>query len=98
MCQRKADVPSAVVPSGLVVMAETTTPTDAICYTAPEDDLPSDIRGDCVLIRERTKLDRNALTAISEVIKLTDEEREEIYEFHRKRRRGERIQGQRHAA
>ena len=97
MCKRRAEEPSAVVPSGLVAMAETAIPTDAICYAREAAGAlppPDDIRDDREYIRARIDLSEESLVSISRAINLTDDEREELYGFHRMRRRGERIQGQ----
>jgi 6-phosphofructokinase len=81
-------------PSGFVVMAETAIPTDAICYVDDEDQIPMDLREDWSYIRQRIELENQYLHDMSKKINLGKEEKEAIYDFHRMRRDGRRIQGQ----
>lgn len=94
MCERKKNAPSAIVPSGFLVMSETAIPTDAICYVDEEKNIPADLHSDWCFIRDRIQLRDEDLTKISQKINLSVEEKEAIYVFHRMRRRGQRIQGQ----
>lgn len=94
MCERKRITPSAIVPSGFVVMAETAIPTDAICYVDDAGRIPGDLLSDRNFIQKQIGLDDKYLAAVSKKINLSLEEKEAIYEFHRLRRSGQRIQGQ----
>lgn len=108
MYERKKTNSSAIVPSGFVVMSETAIPTDAICYTDEAGKIPKDLASDWDFIKRKIDPDDLYLApppkkinssakeeeAIYQKINLSAEEKEAIYEFHRMRRRGERIQGQ----
>ena len=75
-------------------MAETAIPTDAICYVDDEDKIPEDLRKDWEFIKQHIQLDRQFLDNMSTKINLSKEEKQAIFEFHRMRRDGRRIQGQ----
>ncbi len=94
MCERKRNAQSAIVPSGFIVMSETAIPTDAICYVDEREKIPQDLCSDWDFIKKKIELDDNALTAIARKINLSAEEKEAIYDFHRMRRKRQRIQGQ----
>jgi 6-phosphofructokinase len=93
MCDRKMMSPSAIVPSGFLVMSETAIPTDAICYVDREEEIPVDLRSDYQSIKEKNNL-RIDLNAIATKINLSREEKDSIYSFHKMRKSGKRIQGQ----
>jgi 6-phosphofructokinase len=94
MCERKTINPSAIVPLGFVVMAETAIPTDAICYVDSEGNIPEDLRIDWDFIKKKIGLDSQQLAIIAKKINLSADEKEAIYKFHRMRRNDQRIQGQ----
>ncbi|RPI95158.1 MAG: TIR domain-containing protein [Chloroflexi bacterium] len=94
MCERKKNAPSAIVPSGFLVMSETAIPTDAICYVDEEKNTPQDLCSDWSFIKNRIQLSDEDLAKIARKINLSPEEKEAIYIFHRMRRKGQRIQGQ----
>jgi 6-phosphofructokinase len=94
MCARLRSVPSAIVPSGLVVMAETAIPTDAICYINTLADTPKDFREDYEYIFKKIDIDEKELVEIIQHINLSGKEKESIYEFHLLQRKNQRIQGQ----
>lgn len=94
MCDRKRNAQSAIVPSGFLVMSETAIPTDAICYVDEAENIPQDLCADWNFIKSRIELSDQQLSDIVRKINLSAEEKEAIYDFHRRRRKGQRIQGQ----
>lgn len=100
MCEHIADFPSAIVPSGLVVMAETAIPTDAIAFVSHSINSLKDsyVRNKIIKnltgIRNHTELSNEILDGISMKINLSDEELEEICKYHIMQSLNQRIQGQ----
>ena len=94
MCEKLKTDLSSVVPSGLIVMAETAIPTDALGFVEDESGIPDDLKQDWREIREGIGLPDDFLRDVATAIGLSDEEKEAVFRFHRLRRKGERLQGQ----
>jgi 6-phosphofructokinase len=100
MCKHIRDFPSAIVPSGLVVMAETAIPTDAIAFvshsidTLQDTDVYDPIKKALPGAKTSTGLNETTLNNISEEINLNKDELMEICKYYLMQIHGQRIQGQ----